>query len=176
VWPPSIQICSKPGCITTTLDGGDCKVDLCSPEMYSANGWTFVPRAGDGAFDDCFWEFTGDGAGPWRLDRKPIALTGQYDAHLAFSYAWNQVAPGPRIIVSSNHFVDCSPDNWGRCRVVASWPNLRGIELRNADYRTAVIDIGDFDGKEIEIRVEVDGSPSSMSFRFYDRVVISRVD
>jgi hypothetical protein len=84
-FPGHFTVCAGAGgtCEQVDLDGSE---NLCSSTGYQSwNGWAFTGQTGLGA-DDCYWELTGRGAGPYALTRTARNMPQTNLVQINFSY------------------------------------------------------------------------------------------
>jgi hypothetical protein len=156
--------------------------DFCSPGYFSIfSGWEFVGKEGDGITptNQCFWsrDTNARGNGPWILESSGGSLAGMESSSLVFSYFHGNQNIDLTVLATSTDFSNCDYDV-GDCRIAfdSRADGIVGLLLFDDDFifdpgfRTEILDLSDFDGKEIRIRFELRGDSPQVGI--YDPIVM----
>jgi hypothetical protein len=183
LFPPWFTACQGQQCDIIDTEGS---TDLCSSDLFeTTTGWQFTDQTGVNQ-DDCYFELTGRGTGPFVLQRIPRNMPNADQVHLNYSYRMDYEAFGA----------------WGRVEVAVRWVGGSWVRVRTyplsrvGDHvsgypaqdssgmtalRTELVDLPpEFDRRsniQVRFRAYTVGTPipsSGFAFRVYDVILIGR--
>lgn len=189
VFPHQIELCADPQSECPKLligENGSLEAktehNFCDSSYFPEfKGWRFVGKSGSGVtpMRQCYWgrDFNFRGPGPWMLESAGGSLINMENSSLTFSYFHGDENIDLSVLVTSTDFSNCDYE-LGDCRVVfdSRTPGIIGLLLfddsfiPDPGFRTEILDISDFDGKDIKIRFELRGD--SPQVEIYDPIVL----
>jgi hypothetical protein len=157
-FPTEIPVCVKGKCSSTTIgDDGDGKINLCDKNSFGplGSGWNFVDNLPGGPQEECYWRH--DDSAPATITSGKWGLKEMKSARLVFSHRWHSPSTQMLVYISNNDFQNCSIFPGTGCRIVKQFPHDPShVELRDAQYRTEILDVSEFDHAEfVQVRFEV---------------------